>query len=265
MNESSRQLFWNSNSNPILKQTPIVWFDGINNVGAIHSDSTNVWANLAQTGAELNAIRNTNSQTTASLWTSNGALFTNRTDRTQPFFVGGSWSRKAFQLIEDSYTVAATFTPLAGWKTNYSGVIGSHSSWGDGTNIGFQLCQYENGTCRSGVRWLSDRTSLTDVAFDASRLVNGEVVNMMFTVSTSKRAMYHNGQLVGEVNAELALSNIHPTGNPLTIGSCFINESTTSTDRTFVGTIFDMYMLPRAVDAEEAEALAAFSLERFKL
>jgi len=40
---------------------------------------------------------------------------------------------------------------------------------------------------------MPERTSLTDVAFDASRLVNGEVVNIVFTVSTSKRAMYHDG------------------------------------------------------------------------
>ena len=114
------------------------------------------------------------------------------------------------------------------------------------------------------MRWYPDYTSLTDVAFDASKIANGEMVNIIFTVSTSKRALYYDGQLLGEVNAELAAKSIHPSGNPLTIGSCFINESTTSTDRTFVGTIYDMYMLPRAVSDEEARVLAAFSLGRFK-
>lgn len=34
--------------------------------------------------------------------------------------------------------------PEDGWKANYSGVVGAHNIWNDGTNCGIALGQYEN-------------------------------------------------------------------------------------------------------------------------
>lgn len=76
--------------------------------------------------------------------------------------------------------------------------------------------------------------------------------------------MYLNGLLHNSIETSCQASKINLVGNPFEIGSCYLSQTSYSTDRTFVGKIFDVYAWDKAMSDEEAKSIANYSLERFK-
>jgi len=95
-------------------------------------------------------------------------------------------------------------------------------------------------------------------------LVNGQVYNIIISLTSTRRAMYINGVLNTVLDTYCDPSRWLVRGNSFEIGSAWLAQSDYSTDRTFVGKIFDVYAWSKAMTDEEAKAIANYSLERFK-
>ncbi len=260
--ESARQLFWTEDFKLPL---PVHWFDGILNAGSYHASSTNIWKNLGSAGSSFDAKRNKDQASTKDLWVENAAVFTSNTNIYQPFFVGDG-SDSAFRLLgAEGYTIGCTFAVEQGWRTNYSGVLGAHVNWNNGTSVGLVLGQYENGNVGNAILWrVEDSQLFNNPLISANDFQNDETINIVFSISTQRRAMYLNGLLHNSIETSCQASKINLVGNPFEIGSCYLSQTSYSTDRTFVGKIFDVYAWDKAMSDEEAKSIANYSLERFK-
>ena len=53
-------------------------------------------------------------------------------------------------------------------------------------------------------------------------------------------------------------------GNPFEIGSAWLAQTDYSTDRTFVGKIFDVYAWDKEMTDKEIKSISNYSLKRFK-
>ena len=267
-NESARQLFWTEDFKLPL---PVHWFDGSLNAGSYHASSTNIWKNLGSAGPNFDAQRNRDSASSKDLWVENAAVFTSNTNLYQPFFVGDG-SDAAFRLLgEEGYTIGCTFAVKQGWRTNYSGILGSHNSWNNNRDVGLVFGQYENGAFSVSLlntnqhQVFSSGTMNCLRRLDATEMQSSIAMNIIISISSERRALFLNGEIYSEFMNTISTSLIVPAGNAFTIGSCiWYSNSDYSTDRTFVGKIFDVYAWDKAMSDEEAKSIANYSLERFK-
>jgi len=100
---------------------------------------------------------------------------------------------------------------------------------------------------------------------DATEMQSSIAMNIIISISSERRALFLNGEIYSEFMNTISTSLIVPAGNAFTIGSCiWYSNSDYSTDRTFVGKIFDVYAWDKAMSDEEAKSIANYSLERFK-
>ena len=147
----------------------------------------------------------------------------------------------------------------SGWRSNYSGILGSHAKWNDGTNVGLVFGQYENGNVGMGTLfrdndspgcWLNASAGIR-----AADFTNGEAANMMFVCSPSRRAVFINGVLKAEMMSYANPSKITLT-NDFHIGSACTSASSSGTDRTFVGDIYDVYAWSKQLDDVQIATVA---------
>ena len=259
--ESARQLFWTEDFKLPL---PVHWFDGILNAGSYHASSTNIWKNLGSAGSSFDAKRNKDQASTKDLWVENAAVFTSNTNIYQPFFVGDG-SDSAFRLLgEEGYTIGCTFAVEQGWRTNYSGILGSHKSWSNSRDVGLNFGQYASGDFQVGILYNDADSHRFDIFNGASLFVNSQIYNIIISISSTRRAMYIDGGLHSATESYREPSKYLLRGNSFEIGACWLAQNDYSTDRTFVGKIFDVYAWNKAMTDEEAKSIANYSLERFK-
>lgn len=259
--ESVRQLFWTDNFKMPL---PVHWFDGILNAGSYHTDSTNTWKNLGSAGSTFDAKRNKDQASTAGLWTSDAALFTDRTNIYQPFIVGNG-SDAAFRCLgEESYTIGCTFAIEEGWRANYSGILGSHTNWNNSSAVGLNFGQYADGDFQFGILYNNSDSQRFDIKNGSQQFANGHPYNVIISMSPTRRAMYIDGKINQLYETYREPRKYIIRNNLFSIGSCYFSPSYYSTDRTFVGRVFDMYAWDRALTDIEVKEIANYSLKRFK-
>jgi len=258
MTESARQLFWVNEEIPF----PVHWFDGILNAGESHTSSSNVWKNIGSAGSSYDATRNKNSSSTTSLWGDNYALFNSRTSVYTPFFVAGG-DYTAFTMLGTSYTIGATFAVAAGWRQNYSGCLGTHMHWNNGTHVGLNFIQYENGYASIHILYKEANDDFTGHKFDISLFQNDAVNNVLFSVSPERRTITLNGNVAMNDETYRDAAKIRLNSNVFAIGNSYIDTSSYSTDRSFVGKIFDVYAWDTAMDEKTMNRVAKQSLSRF--
>lgn len=257
---STRQLFW---TDSLKLPLPVHWFDGILNARSYHTASTNTWKNLGSAGSAFDAKRNKDQDSTTSLWTNDAALFTDRTNIYQPFIVGDG-SDAAFRCLgEESYTIGCTFAVEQGWRTNYSGILGSHANQNSGA-VGLSFGQYGNGDFQLGILYNSNNSQQFDIKNGSQQFANSHPYNVIVSMSPTRRAMYIDGKI-----DQLNETYIDPRTyiikqNLFSIGSCYFSSSYYNTDRTFVGKVFDVYAWDRAMTDAEVKQIANYSLKRFK-
>lgn len=71
--------------------------------------------------------------------------------------------------------------PESGWKANYSGVVGAHNIWNDGTNNGIALGQYEDGDVGNAVVFRNSTANLT--SFEHPKLKADQIlINQLNTI-----------------------------------------------------------------------------------
>ena len=244
---------------------PVHWFDGILNAGSYHTDSTNTWKNLGSAGSTFDAKRNKDQASTTSLWTSDAALFTTRTNICQPFIVG-DWSDAALKCLgEESYTIGCTFAVEEGWRTNYSGILGSHANaLNSSGGIGLDFGQYEFGDVGFAILYTKNNSQVFTISNGSSLFANGRTYNVIISMSPTRRAMYIDGK-IDQLDETYKNPNLYIfRQNPFVIGSTLLQSSAYSTDRTFVGRMFDVYAWDRAMTDAEVKQIANYSLRRFK-
>ena len=98
----------------------------------------------------------------------------------------------------------------------------------------------------------------------ASLFVNSQIYNIIISISSTRRAMYINGSLHSATESYCEPSKYLLRGNSFVIGSCYIDQYDYSTDRTFVGKIFDVYAWDKEMSDKEIKSISNYSLERFK-
>lgn len=258
MTESARQIFWTNEEIPV----PVHWFDGILNAGESHTSNSNVWKNIGSAGSSYDATRNKNSTSTATLWGDNHAVFNSRTNVYQPFFVAGG-DYTAFTMLGTSYTIGTTFAVAAGWRQNYSGCLGSHMHLNNSTQIGINFIQYENDHVSVHILVRADGNDSTGHIFDAASFQNDVVNNVLFSVSPERRIVALNGNVVMLDETYRDAAKLQLNTNVFSIGNSYIDANSYSTDRTFVGKIFDVYAWDAAMDEKTLHRVARKSLARF--
>lgn len=265
---STRQLFWTEDFKLPL---PVHWFDGILNAGRYHASSTNIWKNLGSASSNFDAQRNRDSASTTNLWVENAAVFTSNTNIYQPFFVGDG-SDSAFRLLgEEGYTIGCTFAVEQGWRTNYSGILGSHNSWNNNRNVGLAFGKYENGVFSVCLLNTNQHQVFSSGTLSCLRRINANEIpsniatNVIISMSSNRRALFLNGELHSEFTNTISPSLFVPNGNAFTLGSCLkYSSSDYNVDRTFVGKIFDVYVWDKEMTDKEIKSISNYSLNRFK-
>lgn len=258
---SARQLFWTEDFKLPL---PVHWFDGILNAGSYHASSSNTWKNIGSAGSGFDAKRNQDQASTKDLWAENAAMFTSRTNIYQPFFVGDG-SDSAFRLLgEECYTIGCTFAVEQGWRTNYSGILGAHKSWNNSRDVGLNVGQYTNGDFGGGILYNDGDSQDFTISGGASIFVNSQIYNIIISISSTRRAMYIDGSLHSATESYREPSKYLLRGNPFEIGSAWLAQTDYSTDRTFVGKIFDVYAWDKEMSDKEIKSISNYSLQRFK-
>ena len=265
---SSKQSFGMGGGASSLLNEALFHFDGIDNGGnGVHLQKTRIWKNLGNAGSEYDAVRRGNDDSTISKWGLNHAAFDSRTDVKQYFTVGGLENVDVLPMLRDEYSFVVTFAVANGWRANYSGLLGSHIRWGDGVHVGFNVMQYNNYTNIFDIA--STSTSISDSlrvhqTIASSSIANGEIYCACASITTSRRAVFCNGELLGENTVQTDAKYITFNGNPFTIGSSYIDNTVISTDRTFVGNIYNVAAFDRALTDDECAKISEYCLSRFK-
>ena len=170
-------------------------------------------------------------------------------------------------MLRDEYSFVVTFAVANGWRANYSGLLGSHAKWNDGVHVGMNMLQYAETTNIFSVASISGSINNSIDVLEkktSSSIANGEIYCACASITTSRRAVFWNGELFGENTVQTDSKNITFNGNLFTIGNSFINASSTSTDRTFVGNIYNVAAFDRALSDVECAKISKHCLSRFK-
>lgn len=84
--------------------------------------------------------------------------------------------------------------------------------------------------------------------------------------STKRRAMFFNGQLYQELTDECPAKYITLHGNPITIGSSYVDERNSQygmIDRGFVGKIFCVWFCDYVIEDKIVSVIDAYLRSRF--
>ena len=76
--------------------------------------------------------------------------------------------------------------------------------------------------------------------------------------------MYIDGSLNSATESYREPRKFLIRGNPFVIGSSWLTQNFHSTDRTFVGKIFDVYAWDKEMTDKEIKSISNYSLKRFK-
>ena len=130
----------------------------------------------------------------------------------------------ALRLLGPWYTIGVTFKVADGWRNNFSGVLGCHNKWDNGTDVGLVFMQYESGSVGMGSLYRnSDQPRLfTSQIPTHSGFATGTLYNVLFVNSASYAAVYINGELYAEKTNSTTDAKVTFTNN-FTIGAAYTN------------------------------------------